>query len=148
MTDLEDYLLSGVMNGNPFALPVPFDPFELSIAALYVADDMIDEYRRKDRAFDAACDPAAHAWEWQPMPAEALRVGFVVNVPPASVGKSPTDGTILDLGEASNPYRWVRTTGGSFSWADWDDRARVRTPVPMDLATLGRYHATPTAGSA
>mgnify|MGYP001216089952 CR=1 FL=1 len=138
MTDLDDYLLNGVMNGNPLGVPVPFEPFELGIAALDMADRLIDEKRRCDRLFDAACDPDAQAWTWSHLPFESLHVGSVVNLTVGSgYDRRNIHGRIAHIDSNGN----VQVAGDPYGFRkqDWDETARVLVPLPIDLTTLGKY---------
>lgn len=141
MPDLGDYLWTGVMNGNPLGLSIPEGIVdEMEVGALDLADQIIDAYRRNDRQFDAACDDNAQAWTTWNAPVDALRVGMQVTV---RITRRTVEGTIKSIST-----RWIETTDGSVSVEDWTNglHSWVRVPVPLDLATLGKYPDGARAG--
>lgn len=145
MPDLEDYLLSGVLGGNHFGIEIPFEPFDLEVAALEMADEIIDTWRRKDRDFDAACGASfvgLSGWTWWHVPFEDLRVGQSIRaIAEKRHGGRIAAGEIAKI-EPDRGYGARVTLKGQqygFSSLDWDEDAYTVVPVPVDLSSLCLY---------
>jgi len=135
MADVEDYLLTGVMNGNGLDVPLPFSILDLQAAVLDAADEFIDDWRRRDRLFDAACDARARGWAWAHLPYDRLRPGLTVHLTVGG-GRRTVWGKLTSVRENGAS---VEGEQYGFRRDDWTDAADVLVPVPVDLATLGEY---------
>lgn len=147
MPDTGNYLIDGVMSGNPLGIELPDEIVrEMEEAALDAADEIIDAHRRVNRAFDIACDPDALAWTfWEYPGVQSLHVGMHVSV---SFEGRPDEhlvhgkiasGTITSIGDH---YLSIDTDQGAASMPvliEKITRISARVPVPLDASTLGKY---------